>query len=50
MFEEKQEDYFVGHTKNYIVSKIKTNENLENRIIKILVTEAHNNEIIGEIF
>ena len=50
LFEEKQEDYFVGHTKNYIVSKIKTNENLENRIIKILVTEAHNNEIIGEIF
>lgn len=50
LFEEKQGDYFVGHTKNYIVSKIKTNENLENKIMKILVTEAHNNEIIGEIF
>ena len=32
LFEEKQGDFWIGYTKNYMQVKYKTNENLENKI------------------
>ena len=37
LFEEKEGDYYKGHTKNYIMVKIKSNSNLENCIKKIKI-------------
>ena len=34
LFEEQKEGNYVGHTKNYILVQIKSNENLENKIVK----------------
>ena len=38
LFEEKEDEYFKGHTSNYIIVKYKTTENLENKIIKVKIT------------
>ena len=38
LFEEKEDEYFKGHTSNYIMVKYKTVENLENKIIKVKIT------------
>ena len=37
LLEEREGDYLKGHTTNYMVVKMKTNENLENTIQKIIV-------------
>ena len=50
LFEEKQEDFFVGHTKNYMVVKVKTNKNIENQIIRVICKNANIDNITGEIF
>ena len=36
LFEEKKDEYWTGYTKNYIKVNIKSNENLENKIIKVI--------------
>ena len=33
LFEEKQGEYWVGHTTNYMLVKYKSNQNLENKIL-----------------
>ena len=33
LFEEKQGEYWVGHTRNYMLVKYKSNQNLENKIL-----------------
>ena len=40
LFEEKDGEYFKGHTKNYMMVKFKTDENVENKIIKVNVVDA----------
>ena len=42
LFEEKEGEYFKGHTSNYIMVKYKTSENLENKIIKVKITDKSN--------
>ena len=37
LLEEREGEYLKGHTTNYMVVKMKTNENLENTILKIIV-------------
>ena len=37
LLEEREGEYLKGHTTNYIVVKMKTNENLENTIQKVVV-------------
>ena len=37
LLEEREGEYLKGHTTNYMVVKMKTNENLENTIQKIIV-------------
>ena len=39
LFEEEQEGFYIGHTKNYMMIKIKSKENLENRIQKVLIKD-----------
>ena len=48
LFEEKNEDFWVGHTDNYMIVKVKTNENLENKIKSVQITDTNNEELIGE--
>ena len=49
LFEEKEEDYFKGHTKNYMLVKYKTeNEDLENKIINVKITNATMECLISE--
>lgn len=38
LFEEKDEEYYKGHTSNYIMVKYKTSESLENKIVKVKIT------------
>lgn len=37
LLEEREGEYLKGHTTNYMVVKMKTNENLENTIQKVVV-------------
>ena len=37
LFEEKQGEFWVGHTKNYMVVKKKSDENLENKIYMVQI-------------
>ena len=46
LFEEKEGEYLKGHTKNYMVAKLKTEENLENTIKKVEVIGTENLELI----
>lgn len=49
LFEEKDGDYFKGHTKNYMLVKYKTeNEDLENKIINVKITNATMECLISE--
>ncbi len=50
LYEEKKGEYYQGHTKNYILAKMKgdNQENLENKIIKTKCTDAKNDHILVE--
>ena len=48
LFEEKEEDYFKGHTSNYIMVKYKTAENLENKIVKVKITSKSDLCLVSE--
>jgi len=47
LFEEEKYGYFEGHTKNYIMIKVKTNENLEGKIKLIKITEQNGLDLVG---
>ena len=50
LFEEKDlEGFFKGHTSNYIPVKVRTNENLENKILDVTIESADNLELVGKI-
>ena len=46
LFEEEKNGIWQGHTKNYILAHYKTEENLENKIIKLQCKEAEQEYII----
>ena len=48
LFEEKDGDYYKGHTSNYIMVKYKTQENLENKIKKVIITGKENLSLVSE--
>ena len=48
LFEEKQGDFWVGHTRNYMVVKIKSNDILENVVKKIKIEKISDEELFGE--
>ena len=41
LFEEKDGEYYKGHTSNYLLVKYKSNEDLENRIVKVRLKEEN---------
>lgn len=49
LFEERDGEYFKGHTANYLYVYVKTKENLENVVKNVVIKSVDNNEIIGEI-
>ena len=49
LFEEKQGEYWIGHTRNYMVVKVKTDKDLENEIITTKVLQNQEEELIGNI-
>ena len=46
LFEEEKDGIWKGHTKNYILAHYKTEENIENKIIKLKCIEAEEEYII----
>ena len=48
LFEEKKEGIWKGHTQNYIQICLNTNENLENKILKVKCVETKAEYMIGE--
>ena len=49
LFEEKKGEYYHGHTKNYILTYCKAEENLENKIKKIVCKDIFDDHIVGEL-
>ena len=49
LFEEKQGEYWGGHTRNYMVVKVKSNEDSENRIKTVKILENKGEELEGSI-
>ena len=45
LFEEKQGEFWTGHTKNYMVVKMKSENDLENKVLKVIINSV-NNEIL----
>ena len=48
LFEEKQGEYYKGHTKNYMMVNAKSEEDLTNRICEVELIEIRKNELIGK--
>lgn len=50
LFEEREGEFFKGHSANYLYIKVKTDKDIQNKMLKIKITEAKENlDIIGEI-
>ena len=48
LFEEKKDGNYIGHTKNYLLVHMKSDENLENKIIKGVCKSAEIDHVIME--
>lgn len=48
LFEEKQGEYYKGHTKNYMMVNAKSEEDLTNKICEVELIEIRENELIGK--
>ena len=48
LFEEKDGQYYKGHTSNYITVKYKTNEELENKILKVKINDCEELSLISD--
>lgn len=49
LFEEKENEYAKGHTNNFAVVKVKTNNNIEDTLQKVKIVNASNGELEGVI-
>ena len=47
LLEEREGKYLKGHTTNYMIAKVKTDENLENTLQKIKIMNTNNLELEG---
>ena len=47
LFEEREEEYYKGHTSNYIMVKYKTQEELENKIKKVKIINKEELSLIA---
>ena len=48
LFEELKNGEYQGHTKNFIMAKVKSNKNLENEIVNFLVEEVDGLSLLGK--
>lgn len=48
LWEEKEDEYWKGHTKNYILVKMKSEQGLENQITKTKIIQNDMDYLIGE--
>ena len=49
LFEEREKEYYKGHTANYLVVKVKTNEDLNNKLINVKLISVDNLELVGNV-
>ena len=49
LFEEKEGDYYKGHTKNYMMIYVKSNDNLNNQIRRVKIEKIEDDKIIGKL-
>ena len=49
LFEDKENEFWQGHTSNYLVVKVKSEQDLNNRIIKVKLNEVDGLALIGKI-
>ena len=49
LFEEKQEDYFKGHTDNYLHVFVKSMDNLENKIVDVTIENIDKDNLYGKL-
>ena len=49
LFEEKDNNFYKGHTANYIMIKAKSDTDISNKILAVKTQEISNLELIGEI-
>ena len=49
LFEEKEGEFYKGHTQNYIEVKCKSIENLENKLAFVKIKDMENVSLIGEM-
>ena len=49
LFEEKEGYYEKGHTTNYMLVKVKTENNLQNTIQRVKILEAGRSSLVGEL-
>ena len=49
LFEEKDGEYYKGHTANYLMVKVKTEKDISNTIQNVLLKERNNLELLGTI-
>ena len=47
LFEEKQDEFWTGHTKNYMVVKMKSENNLENKVLKVKINSVNNEALFA---
>ena len=48
LFEEKKDGYYQGHTQNYILVYMETEENIENSIVKVICNNVKNGYILAK--
>ena len=48
LIEEKEGKYYKGHTSNYMMIYVETEENLENKIVEAKITQIEQNKIIAK--
>ncbi len=49
LFEERENEYFKGHTQNYILVKAKTDKNIQNQIKEVKIIGVNGLDAEGEI-
>ena len=49
LFEEREKEYYKGHTANYLVVKVKTKEDLNNKLINVKLISVDNLELVGNV-
>ena len=49
LFEEEKDGLYQGHTNNYMLVKVKSKDDIKNKIIDVIITNVTKDEIVGEI-